>query len=278
MPETLASSDQARWSPATPTARRARCAVTSRVIEEFQRHRTPRGGARGRAAAATGESPASRPAMNRPRAPGPNRTAAIPTEAPCTTRAVTTPRGDTPMKTTPTPRGSLRRTVLRTAAITVAVLLPGAWTATTQAQDLPRPKGPITINIVDVAGDLALTQGVRALRQAESGVVSVAFTRRRRRNCPGGLKATTGHNDIDMVLTGVGFLGNAVEQGLLIKLLPTRGKITTRWRTPAAGRRSGQRRARASRSCSCRPARCSVQPGQRSSSRRRRRRTAGRCK
>ena len=29
-----------------------------------------------------------------------------------------------------------------------------------------------------------------------------------------------GRTDIDLVLTGVGFLGNAIEQGLLVKLLP----------------------------------------------------------
>lgn len=128
------------------------------------------------------------------------------------------------MKSTPTPRGLLRRTVLRTAAITVAALLPGAWTATTQAQDLPRPKGPITINIVDVAGDLALTQDAFELyaKRNPSVVSKFTFTKAPAPELPGKLKAmqAAGRSDIDMVLTGVGFLGNAVEQGLLIKLLP----------------------------------------------------------
>ena len=58
-----------------------------------------------------------------------------------------------------TAQPSRRRTILRTAAVTAAaVFLPAAFLTSAQAQDLPRPKGPITISIVDVAGDLALTQ------------------------------------------------------------------------------------------------------------------------
>src|SRR5678815_2940197 len=53
-------------------------------------------------------------------------------------------------------------------------------------------------------------------------VSKFTFTKAPAPELPGKLKAmqSAGRNDIDLVLTGVGFLGNAVEQGLLTRLLP----------------------------------------------------------
>ena len=122
-------------------------------------------------------------------------------------------------------RACLRRSLLRAAGFaTVAAMLSGALSATALAQDLPRPKGPIAINIVDVAGDLALTQAAFELYATKHpDVVSkFTFTKATAPEMPGKLKAmqAAGRSDIDMVLTGVGFLGAGVDQGLFIKLLP----------------------------------------------------------
>jgi putative spermidine/putrescine transport system substrate-binding protein len=119
----------------------------------------------------------------------------------------------------------LRRSVLRTAAVTfAAAILPAAMQLSARAQDLPRPSGPITISIVDVAGDLALTQDAFELyaRRNPNVVSRFTFTKAPAPELPGKLKAmqAAGRTDIDLVLTGVGFLGNAVEQGLLTRLLP----------------------------------------------------------
>ncbi len=86
------------------------------------------------------------------------------------------------------------------------------------------PSGPVTINVVDVAGNLALTQDAFELyaKKNPTRVAKFTFTKAPAPELPGKLKAmqSAGRMDIDLVLTGVGFLGNAIEQGLLIKLLP----------------------------------------------------------
>jgi putative spermidine/putrescine transport system substrate-binding protein len=86
------------------------------------------------------------------------------------------------------------------------------------------PSGPVVVNIVDVAGDLALTQDAFELyaRKNPNRVSKFNFTKAPAPELPGKLKAmqAAGRTEIDMVLTGVGFLGNSIEQGLLVKLLP----------------------------------------------------------
>jgi hypothetical protein len=82
----------------------------------------------------------------------------------------------------------------------------------------------LTINIVDVAGNLALTQDAFELyaKKNPGKVAKFVFTKAPAPELPGKLKAmqAAGRSDIDLVLTGVGFLGNSVEQGLLVRLLP----------------------------------------------------------
>src|SRR6185369_8277829 len=82
----------------------------------------------------------------------------------------------------------------------------------------------LTINVVDVAGNLALTQDAFELyaKKNPTRVSKFVFTKAPAPELPGKLKAmqSAGRSDIDLVLTGVGFLGNAIEQGLLVKLLP----------------------------------------------------------
>ena len=92
------------------------------------------------------------------------------------------------------------------------------------------PKSPVTINIVDVAGNLALTQDAIELyaKKNPNMVAKFNFTKAPSPELPGKLKAMqgAGRSDIDLVLTGTDFLAAGIEQGLLIKLLPgVRGEV-----------------------------------------------------
>ncbi|MGC1818440.1 MAG: extracellular solute-binding protein [Casimicrobiaceae bacterium] len=86
------------------------------------------------------------------------------------------------------------------------------------------PKSPVTISIVDVAGNLALTQdAIEAYQKAHPNLVSkINFTKAPAPELPGKLKAmqAAGRSDIDMVLTGTDFLAAGIEQGVLMKILP----------------------------------------------------------
>src|SRR5512133_2956991 len=115
-----------------------------------------------------------------------------------------------------------RRNVLRmaiAAALFAAAPLPAAL-----AQAPAMPKSPVQINIVDVAGNLALTQDAIELyaKQHPNVVSKFNFTKAPAPELPGKLKAMqgAGRSDIDMVLTGTDFLAAGIEQGLLIKILP----------------------------------------------------------
>ena len=86
------------------------------------------------------------------------------------------------------------------------------------------PKAPVTINVVDVAGNLALTQDAMQIfaTQNPNLVAKINFTKAPAPELPGKLKAMqgAGRSDIDLVLTGTDFLAAGIEQGLLQKLLP----------------------------------------------------------
>lgn len=105
------------------------------------------------------------------------------------------------------------------AAAAALACMGGMTSALAQA-----PASPVTINVVDVAGNLALTQDAFDLyaKKNPKKVAKFVFTKAPAPELPGKLKAmqSAGRSDIDLVLTGVGFLGNAVEQGLLVKILP----------------------------------------------------------
>src|SRR5437868_13799558 len=119
--------------------------------------------------------------------------------------------------------GGIRRRMLGTAAATaMALFVFGAPSAVAQTPAMP--KSPVTINIVDVAGDLALTQdAIENYQKKNPQLVSkINFTKAPAPELPGKLKAMqgAGRSDIDMVLTGTDFLAAGIEQGVLIKLLP----------------------------------------------------------
>jgi putative spermidine/putrescine transport system substrate-binding protein len=116
-----------------------------------------------------------------------------------------------------------RRAVLRSAVVAAAALLAGG-TLSAGAQAPALPKSPVTINISDPAGDLALTQAAIDEYQKKNPQLlsKVSIVRATAPELPGKLKAMqgAGRSDIDLVLTGTDFLAAGVEQGLLMKMLP----------------------------------------------------------
>lgn len=134
-----------------------------------------------------------------------------------------------------------RRRVLQFAAGgAAALLLPQARHA---LADIPAlPKRAVTINVVDVAGNLALTQdAIEAYQKAHPQWVSkFNFTKMPAPELPGKLKAmqAAGRTDIDMVLTGTDFLAAGIEQGELVKLMPDYASkfpnLTANYQPPAA--------------------------------------------
>jgi putative spermidine/putrescine transport system substrate-binding protein len=83
---------------------------------------------------------------------------------------------------------------------------------------------PVALNIVDVAGNLAVTQkALEAFRDQNPDLVSsMTFTNAPAPQIPGKIKAmqNAGRSDIDLVLTGTDALAAGIEQGLWLKLLP----------------------------------------------------------
>jgi putative spermidine/putrescine transport system substrate-binding protein len=89
---------------------------------------------------------------------------------------------------------------------------------------LTKPSEPVTLNIVDVAGNLALTQkAFENYRKAKPDWVSkIVFSKAPAPELPGKLKAQQDANrvDIDMVLTGLDGVAAGVDQKLWIDLFP----------------------------------------------------------
>ena len=116
-----------------------------------------------------------------------------------------------------------RRQLLRLSASLMAAGV-AALVMPASAQNLPMPKSPVTLNVVDVAGNLALTQDAMEAYRAKNPnlVAKINFTKAPSPELPGKLKAMqgAGRSDIDLVLTGTDFLAAGIDQGLLIKVLP----------------------------------------------------------
>ncbi|KVT08354.1 ABC transporter substrate-binding protein [Burkholderia sp. MSMB1459WGS] len=83
---------------------------------------------------------------------------------------------------------------------------------------------PVSLNIVDVAGNLQLTQkAIEAFKEKNPNLVAnVTFTNAPAPQLPGKIKAmqAAGRSDIDLVLTGTDALAAGIEQNLWQKLLP----------------------------------------------------------
>ena len=86
------------------------------------------------------------------------------------------------------------------------------------------PKAPVTINVIDVAGNLALTRSAfDAYRAAKPNFVSgFTFTQSPAPELPAKIKAqqAAGRLEIDLVLTGTDALAAGIEQNLWTVLLP----------------------------------------------------------
>jgi putative spermidine/putrescine transport system substrate-binding protein len=86
------------------------------------------------------------------------------------------------------------------------------------------PKSPVTLNVVDVAGNLQLTQAsMEAYAKAKPTFVSkITFSPTTAPELPGKLKAQQAANrvDIDMVLTGTDALSAGIDQQLWTPLIP----------------------------------------------------------
>src|SRR4051795_9273263 len=87
------------------------------------------------------------------------------------------------------------------------------------------PKSPVTLSVVDVAGNLALTQkAIENYRKAKPNLVSrITFTKAPAPELPGKIKAQQEANrvDIDLVLTGTDALSAGLDQNLWVQLLPS---------------------------------------------------------
>ena len=118
------------------------------------------------------------------------------------------------------PLSLTRRTVLASAAGTA--VLGGVTRARAAAP--PLPSSPITLNIIDVAGNLQLTRpAFQDYLQANPKLVStINYTQATAPELPGKLKAqqAAGRVDIDLVLTGTDALSAGIDQKLWIQMYP----------------------------------------------------------
>jgi putative spermidine/putrescine transport system substrate-binding protein len=88
------------------------------------------------------------------------------------------------------------------------------------AQSAKLPANPVALNIIDVAGNLQLTQVAieRFARENPKLVSRITFSRAPSPELPGKLKAQQEANkvDIDLVLTGPGAMSDGLQQGLWV--------------------------------------------------------------
>ncbi|WP_448952051.1 ABC transporter substrate-binding protein [Labrys neptuniae] len=112
-----------------------------------------------------------------------------------------------------------RRQALGAGIGLASLSLTSAW-----AETLALPKSPVTLNVVDVAGNLALTQkAIQNYAKAKPELVSkISFTKAPAPDLPGKLKAQqdAGRVDIDLVLTGTDALSAGLDQKIWLPLLP----------------------------------------------------------
>jgi len=118
------------------------------------------------------------------------------------------------------PRTNLdRRTLLGGVAGLAGLSTTRAKAATAPAL----PSSPVSLNVIDVAGQLQLTQAaMEAFAKANPNMVSrIAFSQAPAPELPGKLKAqqAAGRVDIDLVLTGTDALSAGIDQNLWVPLV-----------------------------------------------------------
>lgn len=98
-----------------------------------------------------------------------------------------------------------------------------------RAASLAPPTAPVALNIIDVAGNLQLTQaGIERFRRDNPQLVArITFSRAPSPELPAKLKAQqdANHVDIDLVLTGPGAMSDGVQQGLWIEVWSKYGDL-----------------------------------------------------
>jgi putative spermidine/putrescine transport system substrate-binding protein len=115
-----------------------------------------------------------------------------------------------------------------TAALLMASVACGAPTAEapapTYSSVADKPSQPVELNILDVAGNLQLTQGmIDEFVQSHQDVVrKVNYTKATAPDMPGKLKAeqAAGQSQTHLVLTGTDGLAAVIDQQLAVKVLP----------------------------------------------------------
>jgi ABC-type uncharacterized transport system, periplasmic component len=124
-----------------------------------------------------------------------------------------------------TAMGQVRNHIDRRTLIGGAIGVAAVAASGVRAQGLVLPKSPVTINVIDVGGALALMQkGFEEYRKAKPELVSrITYVKAPAPELASKVKAQqeAGRVDLDMVLTGSDGLAAGLEQGLWIKLLPT---------------------------------------------------------
>jgi putative spermidine/putrescine transport system substrate-binding protein len=117
-----------------------------------------------------------------------------------------------------------RRFMIGLSASTAATILPGNLTSLWAAALPALPNAPVSLNIIDVAGNLQLTQpSIENYRRANPKLVDkIHFTQAPAPELPGKIKAqqNAGRLDIDMVLTGLDGLAAGIDQDLWLRLMP----------------------------------------------------------
>ncbi len=114
-----------------------------------------------------------------------------------------------------------RRTFLGTAASATGIAALGGKAFA----QLALPKAPVTLNVIDIAGDLSLRQkAFENYRKAKPNLVSrITFSKGPAPELPGKIKAQqdANHLDLDLVLAGYDGLVSGFDLNLWVELLPT---------------------------------------------------------
>ena len=123
------------------------------------------------------------------------------------------------------PNGITRRRFILglPASAAVATVLRATQTAARAAAP-PLPNSPVALNVIDVAGNLRLTQqSIETYRKSNPKLVDkIRFTQAPAPELPSKIKAQqdAGRLDIDLVLTGLDGLAAGIEQDLWLRLMP----------------------------------------------------------
>src|SRR6516162_8533994 len=117
-----------------------------------------------------------------------------------------------------------RRFILGLSASAAAATVLRATQTAARAAAPPLPNSAVTLNVIDVAGNLRLTQqSIEKYRSANPKLVDrIRFTQAPAPELPSKIKAqqNAGRLDIDLVLTGLDGLAAGIDQDLWLRLMP----------------------------------------------------------